>query len=123
MKRLMAACSAVIAREHEIGVKWKVNTARTRSGDLANTSNRVAWTVASCRILGSGCEGQLWFQWLDPISAIRARRPGRRSIARWSAVPNREKRETAAMVRIDSTITAALMNEQSDSALLWVPCG
>ena len=35
------------------------------------------------------------------------------------AVARQEKLEAGAMVRIDSTVTAALMHEPSDSALLW----
>ena len=53
------------------------------------------------------------------ISAITAPRPGRRSIGRWCATPGRTSSKTAAMVRIDSTVTAALMHEPSDSTLLW----
>ena len=35
------------------------------------------------------------------------------------ATAQQEKLEAGAMVRIDSTVTAALMHEPSDSALLW----
>jgi hypothetical protein len=94
-----------VEREHSPHPIWRP----------ANTSNRVAWTGRSCRILVSGGEGQLWFQWLDPISAIRPRDLGVINCA-LVASAQREKRETAAMVRIDSTVTAALVNEQSDSA-------
>src|SRR5215831_5754359 len=32
----------------------------------AKTPNMVAWTVRSCRIVGSGGEWRLWFQWVEP---------------------------------------------------------
>ena len=35
------------------------------------------------------------------------------------ASAQQEKLETSAVVRVDSTVTAALMHEPSDSALLW----
>src|SRR5215472_18763435 len=40
----------------------------------AKTSNMVAWTVRSCRIVGSGGEWRLWFQWVEP-ELTRNRRP------------------------------------------------
>ena len=52
------------------------------------------------------------------ISAIRAE-TGRRSIARCCASARQEKVETGKVVRLDSTVTAALMHEPSDSSLLW----
>ena len=48
-----------------------------------------------------------------------APRPGRRSIRHCWPAPNRTSWKSGAMVRIDSTVTAALMHEPSDSALLW----
>ena len=51
-----------------------------------------------------------------------APRPGRRSIGRCWPSAQQDKLESGAMVRIDSTVTAALMHEPSDSTLLW-DCG
>ena len=48
-----------------------------------------------------------------------ALRPGRRSIKAVLASAKRNRLESGAMVRLDSTVTAALMHEPSDSALLW----
>jgi len=38
------------------------------------------------------------------------------------AAAQQEKLKAGAMVRVDSTVTAVLMHEPSDSALLWMPC-
>src|SRR6202011_5724068 len=52
------------------------------------------------------------------ISAIRPETWEARNRA-GIASAHQEKRETGAVTRIDSTVTAALMHEPSDSALLW----
>ena len=48
-----------------------------------------------------------------------APRPGSRSIGRCWRAPGRRRSKTARSVRLDSTVTAALMHEPSDSSLLW----
>src|SRR5271165_5047917 len=68
---------------------------------------------------GCRCRGRRRSRFCTGQSAPSGPKPGRRSIAPcWPARVSR-KNETGKVVRFDSTVTAALMHEPSDSSLVW----